>query len=76
MTRNISFCDEDFLRFTEPGGSCADVKRLGFEPGNQYDDSALGLMVRTHVMPIRFAHGITASEADEMFTELKGEHCW
>ena len=54
----------------------SDVEWVGFEPGNQYDDSALGLMVRTNVMPVRFAHGISASEASDVFTELKTSDCW
>jgi hypothetical protein len=54
----------------------SDVERLGYEPEDGQDDAALALMVRTVMMPIRFAHGISPSEAEQVFLSLKSGECW
>ena len=53
-----------------------DVERLGYEPDSGPDDSALALMARTVMMPMRFAHGITPEEASEVFAKLHSCECW
>ena len=53
-----------------------DVERLGYEPANGPDDSALALMARTVMMPMRFAHGITPDEANCVFAMLHSCECW
>jgi len=54
----------------------ADTERLGYLAGDKYDDSALGLMVRTVMMPLHFAHGINAQEATLLFQELRLSGSW
>ena len=54
----------------------SDVERLGYEPEAGPDDAALALMVRTVMMPLRFAHGISPSEAEQVFSSLKSGECW
>jgi hypothetical protein len=54
----------------------ADVERLGYLIGNKYDDSALGLMVRTVMMPLHFAHGINIQEADLLLKKLQLSGSW
>jgi hypothetical protein len=54
----------------------SDVERLGYEPEAGQDDAALALMVRTVMMPLRFAHGISPSEAEQVFSSLKSGECW
>lgn len=53
-----------------------DTERLGYEAGNQYDDAALAIMVRTVMMPIRFAHGITPDEATQVFDQVHASGAW
>ena len=53
-----------------------DVERLGYEPDSGPDDSALALMARTIMMPMRFAHGITPAEATGVFAKLHACECW
>jgi len=54
----------------------SDVERLGYEPEAGQDDAALALMVRTVMMPLRFAHGISPSEAEQVFSSLTSGECW
>jgi hypothetical protein len=54
----------------------SDTERLGFEVANQQVDSALALMVRTVMMPMRFSHGIRPDEATAVFTKLKESDSW
>lgn len=54
----------------------ADVERLGYEVGDRYDDAALGLMIRTVMMPLRFAHGIQPSEVTLLFDALRTSGSW
>jgi hypothetical protein len=54
----------------------SDVERLGYEPEAGQDDAALALMVRTVMMPLRFAHGINPSEAEQVFSSLRSGDCW
>jgi hypothetical protein len=54
----------------------SDVERLGYEPEAGQDDAALALMVRTVMMPLRFAHGISPSEAEQIFSSVKSSGCW
>jgi hypothetical protein len=54
----------------------SDVERLGYEPEAGQDDAALALMVRTVMMPLRFAHGITPPEAEQVFSSLESGGCW
>lgn len=54
----------------------SDVERLGYEPQAGQDDAALALMVRTVMMPLRFAHGITPAEAEHAFSALKSAQSW
>jgi hypothetical protein len=54
----------------------SDVERLGYEPETGQDDAALALMVRTVMMPLRFAHGISPSEAEQVLSSLKSGECW
>jgi hypothetical protein len=54
----------------------SDVERLGYEPEAGQDDAALALMVRTVMMPLRFAHGISPYEAEQVFSSLKSGECW
>lgn len=54
----------------------SDTERLGYEPEAGQDDAALAIMIRTVMMPIRFAHGITPGEAQEVFAAIKTKNCW
>jgi hypothetical protein len=62
----------------------ADVERLGFIPefANQWwntrnrQERALGLMVRTRIMPIQFAHTISIAEVEQVFSELRRNGSW
>jgi hypothetical protein len=53
-----------------------DTERLGYEAANQYDDAALAIMVRTVMMPMRFAHGITPEEARHVFEQIHDSGSW
>jgi hypothetical protein len=52
------------------------TERLGYEPANRDDDAALAIMIRTVMMPIRFAHGITPTEARQLFQSIRENHVW
>jgi hypothetical protein len=58
----------------------SDVERLGYLPGVQdaefNEDPALAIMVRTVVLPLTFAHGMSRTEAEKVFASIKSSGCW
>jgi len=57
-----------------------EVERLGYEPefrGNRsHQDSALAIMVRNDIMPIRFAQTLLPADAEAVFAQLKQAGSW
>jgi hypothetical protein len=58
----------------------SDVEKLGYTSEysgyRNHQDSGLGLMVRTHVMPIMFARTLTEPEAIQLFKEIEASGLW
>jgi hypothetical protein len=54
----------------------SDIEKLGYEPTAGADDAALAVVVRTAMMPIRFAHGITPIEANEVLMSVQKSGSW
>jgi hypothetical protein len=61
-----------------------DVERLGYIPEfgiywwnfKNRQERALGLVVRSRVMPVQFAHTISIAEVEQVFSELRQNGSW
>jgi len=58
----------------------SEVERLGYEPEFRYrsshQDSALAIMVRDDIMPVRFAQTLLPADAEAIFVQLKECGSW
>lgn len=54
----------------------SDVERLGYLKGSKEDPPALGIMIRTLMLPLRFGHGLTHEEATDLLSAIASTECW
>ena len=54
----------------------SDVEKLGYLKESEREPSALGMMIRTLIMPFLFARGISPEEASKLLTEITSSGSW
>lgn len=54
----------------------SEVEKLGYLKGSDKEYPAIGIMIRSLIMPFHFAKGISYEEAKELFATIGTSNSW
>ena len=54
----------------------SDIEKLGYLRGNDKEYPALGIMIRTLIMPFHFGKGIAYEEAKSLLSKIAASDTW